>query len=214
MYKYSHNHSCISICPGSKSTKQSLIPTSSRKGSSTPTSNTQQTSEKLQQKKSPKKRDSKLSKSGQDTDHKPFKIKPPKKGQHLTSHPPNRGQWVSKSQVSIGVDSDTDDQTNNVPPDSSDIEIVDVISQDYNRGKRRKGVGSEETKVVCNGYQSDADISLMADDIVDDVLSEERTVIKPERQRHWSSPPCISRETADTWIARGEDMAERCVCVL
>ncbi len=63
--------------------------------------------------------------------------------------------------------------------DSSELEIVDVISSDYDRGR------SDSPRY--SGYQSDSELSMMADDIVSDVMSVEGAV-HTQRQRHWSSP--------------------------
>ena len=63
--------------------------------------------------------------------------------------------------------------------DSSELEIVDVISSDYDRGR------SESPRY--SGYQSDNELSMMADDIVSDVMCVEGAG-HTHRQRHWSSP--------------------------
>lgn len=85
---------------------------------------------------------------------------------------------------------------------------MDVISTDYDRGRGTKGVESSTKvlKVESDGYQSDgegSDLSLIADDIVNDVLGEESSVGSSQRQRHWSSPT-TSRERVDLWTAKRE----------
>ena len=90
--------------------------------------------------------------------------------------------------------------------DSSDLEIVDVISSDYDRGKRRS--------TPLDGYQSDSELSLMADDIVSDVIGVEGVggvegVVITERHRHWSSPPTIlTSETPPTIITARESTSD------
>ena len=80
--------------------------------------------------------------------------------------------------------------------DSSDLEIVDVISSDYDRGRGRSS--------PLDGYQSDSELSLMADDIVSDVMGVEGV----ERHRHWSSPPTILATEAPPTIAAAGDSIE------
>ena len=111
----------------------------------------------------------------------------------------NDGKHAYSSDSEGDKDNDTQVQT-----DSSDLEIVDVISSDYNRGRglKRMNGSSEALKVESDGYQSDgesSDLSLIADDIVNDVMDEESSVA---RQRHSSSSPTANRERLVSWTAR------------
>ena len=92
---------------------------------------------------------------------------------------PTKPQISDNSEYSLG--SGSKGQKNEVEEscDSSELEIVDVISSDYDRGR------SDSPRY--SGYQSDSELSMMADDIVSDVMSVEG-VVHTQRQRHWSSP--------------------------
>jgi len=69
----------------------------------------------------------------------------------------------------------------------SELEIVDVISEDYDRGSP-------------NVYQSEEDLSLIADDIAMEVIGSTEST---SRHRHWSSPPTVDTPTrAEEQITR------------
>ncbi len=92
--------------------------------------------------------------------------------------------------------------------DSEELEIVDVISSDYEMGRR-------ESPSCYHGDQSDSELSMMADDIVSDVMEVESVL---SRQRHASTPFAVTTPTheavATKWvILYSNGQIGTCVCV-